>query len=85
MGEVFAMTDTCDAGCVGCEYAERVRGCEGDGNAVVGDGGCVVAVIPKHEYVGGTCGSGIVSSAADVLGMSVVRGMRGVGRVCRDV
>ena len=28
------------------------------------------------------CGSGIVSSTADVLWMSVVRGMRGVGRVC---
>ena len=32
--------------------------------------------------VGGTRGSGIVSSAADVLWMSVVRGMRGVGGVC---
>ena len=30
-------------------------------------------------HVGGTRGSGIVSSAADVLWMSVVRGMRGVG------
>ena len=29
----------------------------------------VVAVSAGHEYVGGTCGSGIVSSAADVLGM----------------
>ena len=29
--------------------------------------------------MGGTRGSGIVSSAADVLWMSVVRGMRGVG------
>ena len=26
-------------------------------------------------HVGGTCGSGIVSSAPDVLWMSVVRGM----------
>ena len=26
-------------------------------------------------HVGGTCGSGIVSSAADVLWMSMVRGM----------
>ena len=34
-----------------------------------------------HEYVGGTCGSGIVSSAADVLAMSVVWGMRRVGGV----
>ena len=35
-----------------------------------------------HEYVGGTRGSGIVSSAADVLGISVLRGMREVGGVC---
>ena len=35
-----------------------------------------------NEYVSGTRGSGIVSGAADVLGMSVVRGMRGVGGVC---
>ena len=35
-----------------------------------------------HEYVGGTRGSCILSSAADVLGMSVVRGMRGVGEMC---
>ena len=33
-------------------------------------------------HVGGTHGSGIVSSAAEVLWMSVVRGMRGVGGVC---
>ena len=32
--------------------------------------------------VGGTRGSGIVYSAADVIGMSVVNGMRGVGGVC---
>ena len=31
--------------------------------------------------MGGTLGSGIVSSAADVLGMGVVREMRGIGRV----
>ena len=56
----------------------------GDGNAGVGDGGGVVVVSAGH--VGGRPGSGIVSSAADVLGMSVVRGMRGIGgvgeRVC---
>ena len=34
-----------------------------------------------HEYVGGTCGSGFVPSAADMLGMSAVCGMKGVG-VC---
>ena len=33
-------------------------------------------------HVGGTHGSGIVSSVVDVLWMSVVRGMRGVGEVC---
>ena len=32
--------------------------------------------------MGSTCGSGIVSSAADVLWMSVVCGMRGVAGVC---
>ena len=32
-------------------------------------------------HVGGTRGSGIVSSASDVLWMSVVRGMPGVGGV----
>ena len=55
-----------------------LRGCEGDGNAGVGDGGCVVVVSAGHEWVGGTRSSCIVSSAADVLWMSVVRGMRGV-------
>ena len=34
------------------------------------------------RHVGDIGGSGIVSSAADVLWMSVVRGMRGVGGVC---
>ena len=34
-------------------------------------------------HVAGTRGSGIVSSAADVIGRSVVRGMRGVGEVCK--
>ena len=33
-------------------------------------------------HVGGTRWSGIVSSTTDVLWMSVVRGMRGVGGVC---
>ena len=36
-----------------------------------------------HECIGCTRGSGIVSSAADVLGMSWVCGMRGVGGVCK--
>ena len=33
-------------------------------------------------HVDGTRGSGIVSTAADVLWMNVVRGMRGIGGVC---
>ena len=45
----------------------------------MGDGGSVVVV--SAGYVGGTRGSGIVSSAVNVLGISVVRGMRGVGGV----
>ena len=49
-----------------------LRECEG--NASVGDGGRVVVVSSWH--VGCKCGSGIVSSAADVPGM------RGVGGVC---
>ena len=40
-------------------------------------------VVVSAGHVGGSRGSGIVSSAADVLWMSVVRGMRGVGGVCR--
>ena len=51
----------------------------GNGNPGVGDGAGVVTVSAEHEYMGGTRGSGI---AADVLGKSVVRGMRGVGEVC---
>ena len=39
-------------------------------------------VVVSVGYVGGIRGSGIVSIAADVLGMSVVRGMSGVGGVC---
>ena len=33
-------------------------------------------------HVGSTRGSDVVSSTADVLWMTVVRGMRGVGVVC---
>ena len=39
-------------------------------------------VTTHHEDVGGTRCSGMVSCAPDVLGMSVVRGMRGVSGVC---
>ena len=74
----------CDSHAVVCvisEYAERVRECVGNGN-VGGVGGCVVAVSAGHEYMEDTRGPGIVSSADEVLKMSVVRGMRGVGGVC---
>ena len=47
--------------------SERVLWCESDGNAGVGNGGGVVVV--SAGYVGGRCNSGIVSSAADVLGI----------------
>ena len=46
---------------------------------VWGRGRCV-AVSAGHTYVGGTRGSDILSCADDMLGMSVVRGMRGVVR-----
>ena len=59
-----------------------LRECEGDDNDGVGDGEGVFAVSAGHEYVGSTRGSGIVSSAADVLEFSVVCGMIGVGGVC---
>ena len=39
-------------------------------------------VLVSTWHVGGTHGSVIVSSEADVLWMSVVHGMRGVGGIC---
>ena len=54
--------------------------CEGDGNAGVGSGGGVVAV---SAYMSGTRGSGVLSSAGDVLEMSVVRGVGGVCDMCK--
>ena len=45
----------------------------------------MAVVSAGHEYVSGTRdtrGSVIVYIAADVLGMSVVRGMRAFGGVC---
>ena len=41
----------------------------------------MVGMSAKCEYIGGTRGSGLMSSANDVLKMGVVRGMR-VGWVC---
>ena len=45
-----------------------LKGCEGDGNAVVGAEGDVVAVSAGCEYMGGTWGSGFVSTARDECG-----------------
>ena len=39
-------------------------------------------MVVSAGHVGGTRGSSTVSSAVDMLTMSVVRGMRGVGGVC---
>ena len=63
--------DACTVICVACLYAARVT------EMLVwrDEGG---AVVVSSGNVGGTCGSGIVSRAADVLGISVVRGMRGI-------
>ena len=35
-------------------------------------------MVAVSAYMGGTCGSGVLSSAGDVLKMSVVRGVGGV-------
>ena len=63
------MTDACTVICVACVYAARMLGCEGYGNA---------DVVAMNAYMGGTRGSGVLSSAGDVLEMSVVRGVGGV-------
>ena len=52
-----------------------LKECEGDGKVGVGHGGSVVVV-------SATRGLGTVSSEADVLWMSMVRGIRGVRGVC---
>ena len=59
-----------------------LRGCEGDSNAGVEPGGGVVAMIAECECMDWTRGSGVVSSAYDVLEMSVVRGIGGVCEMC---
>ena len=63
-----------DLGCLKSRIAVQ-NGCEGDGNAGVGSVGGVVLV---SACIGGTRGSGVLSSAGDVLEMSVVRGVGGV-------
>ena len=69
----------CDMFSVVNVFAARMLGCDGDGNAGVGSGGCVFAV---SAYVGGTRGSGVLASAGDVLEMSVVRAVGGVCDMC---
>ena len=54
-------------------YAARLLGCEGDRNA---------GVVAVSAYMGGTRGSGVLSSAGDVLEMSVVSGVGGVCDMC---
>ena len=51
-------------------------------NAGVGTSESVVVINTGHDYMGGTRGSGIVFNATDVLGMSVVRGIKEAGAVC---
>ena len=46
-------------------FAARLLGCEGDGN-------CGVGVGVVSAYMGSTRSSGVLSSAGDVLEMSVV-------------
>ena len=50
-----------------------LRECEGGGNA---------GVVAVSVYMGGTHGSGVLSSTCDVLEMSVVRGVGGVCVMC---
>ena len=47
----------------------------------MGDEGGVDGMSAGQHYVGAIRGSHIVSNAADVLEINVVRGMKGVGRV----
>ena len=44
-----------------------LRECDGDGNADVGSGGVVIVASARCEYMGGTRGSGFVSTSDDVL------------------
>ena len=44
--------------------------------------GSVGGVVAVSVYMGGTRGSGVLSSAGDVLEMSVVRGVCGVCDLC---
>ena len=39
-------------------------------------------MVAVSAYMGGTCGSGVLSSVGDMLEMSVVRGVGGVSDMC---
>ena len=80
MREGYVNCDSCTVVCVVCVC--MLRECDGDSNDGVGDEGGVIVVSAWHEYVCGIRGSGIVSSAADLLEMSMVCWMRGVDGVC---
>ena len=69
--------DACTVVCVASAFAARLLGCEGDSNDGVESGGGVVSA-----YMGGTCGSGALPSAGNVLDMSVVRDVGGVCDMC---
>ena len=63
--------------CVVCVVPCMVSASSGDGEA------CVVVCVVYEYAMGCICGSGIMSSVYDVLEMSLVRGVRVVGRVCK--
>ena len=62
--------------CLCCENV-RVRWWRGSAGVASGRG-----VVSMSAYMGGTRGSGVLSSAGDVLQMSVVRGVSGVCDMC---
>ena len=70
--------DACTRVCAAWVSAVIVWWCEVDDNDGVGEGWGVMSA----GHVSGTRGLGIVSSAVNVLWMSMVRGMWGVGVVC---
>ena len=76
--DLFVLVPYVDALTVMCVllFVCMLRECEGDGNTGV--------VVGSAGHVGGTRGSGIVSSPADMLGMSVClarSGVEGEGRM----
>ena len=80
MGVVGAVTVMCVLLFV--LHVSMVRECEGARVTAMLVWGWVVVVSAGHECVGGTRGSSIASSAADVLGMRVMRRVGGVCDMC---